>query len=429
MRDMWLIFKFGLDFIISFSENYLLISLMGIFLPPKRKKIICWSLGFTIVSLIVNSSLFPPIYGFMFLLLLLILYASINTIASKKKKIIVSVLIYANLFVINMSINIVAYICGIQFADFLYIINKKWGIVACVQKSILFFEYIYLKKYFKQEIYLSNETWLTIVVLVNFSIILPEIILVNFLNNSIDNFYVVAISMTEFLIINLSVYKLIINANNDHTKILEQKILLDKNKYEKKMIEIIEKKIEKINQLNHDFNNHKLIIENLIADKSNNEINNYVNEIFPEDKNMYINTKNKVLNYILNEKINSAKDKNIDVKCLIQGDLLNNIKIVDLSIVLGNLLDNAIEACINVSDKHIDIKITQDNHKLIISITNTYNGIIRERNKDFLTIKKNKSLHGYGISNIHSICKKYDGYNYINYDDKIFMHICVFFIN
>lgn len=429
MGDMYLIFKYGLDFVISFIENYLLISLLGVFLPPKRKNIIWWSLFFTMISMIINSSLFPPIYSSVFLLLLLILYAIINTTGSKKKKIIISVLIYGNLFAVNMLINIIAYVCGIQFIDFLYEINKEWLIITCIQKSILFFEYIFFEKYFKHEVYLSKGTWLTSVLLISISVVLPEIILVNFLNESIDNFYVVVGSVLEFLIINLLVYKLIIDANNDHNKILEQKILLDKNKYEEKIVGMIEKRIDKMNQLNHDFNNHKLVIEKLIAEYSNEEVSEYINEMFTLDNNVYINTKNKVFNYLLNEKINFAKEKNIDVKCLIQGDLLNDIKIVDLSIVLGNLLDNAIEACMDVDDKHIDINIMQDSHKLVISITNTFNGIIKKNDKQFLTIKKDESLHGYGISNISSICKKYNGYNYIDHDDKIFIHTCIFLID
>lgn len=194
----------------------------------------------------------------------------------------------------------------------------------------------------------------------------------------------------------------------------------------KKLLVEIEKKIDEINRLSHDINNHKLVISQMVENNIDQEAKKYVDNLFPTGS--YISTDNRILNYLLNDKLKKAEDLNIDVKCLIEGNFKNSIALTDFSIVLGNLLDNAIEATLKVNEKHIKLRIRQNEFNLVINISNTYNGVVYKKNNLLSTTKLDGINHGYGLSNIKQVCKKYNGESFITYDDEYFYHSCIFYL-
>ena len=92
-----------------------------------------------------------------------------------------------------------------------------------------------------------------------------------------------------------------------------------------------------------------------------------------------------------------------------------------MGVILGNLLDNAIEAASKVNgDKKINVVIYYEKNNLYININNTYNGeIIFDGNK-YKTTNENKIDHGIGLSSIENALKKYDGEIEISYTESLF---------
>ncbi|WP_330368755.1 GHKL domain-containing protein [Alkaliphilus metalliredigens] len=97
-------------------------------------------------------------------------------------------------------------------------------------------------------------------------------------------------------------------------------------------------------------------------------------------------------------------------------DVPNTLSIddVDLSIILGNSLDNAIEACTasNSTNLAIDLKMYVNEVYLIIKILNakptTYT-LSNESIDESFTTKKDKENHGLGLKNIQTTIAQYDG--------------------
>lgn len=362
------------------------------------------------------------------LLILLYFYTFLNLNGSFKIKILIPLLSFSNLFIINVFISFIFISLNVKPEIFMSNMSPEYFIITIFQKLILVFEYLFLKRYKNHDIYISNKTWIYCTILILISMFFPILIFTQYLLHNITELYIVNVAMLNFIAINSLIYILLLKMNQDHNKILEQSILIESQKREQRILNLIDQKIEALNKLNHDFNNHKLVIEKMIENQENNQINEYVKEIFPTSSHTYMSSSNTVLDYILEEKIQSAKNNDIDIKCLIQGDLHHTIAPVDLSIVIGNLMDNAIEATLKCSHKYISINIYQNHSQLIIKVSNTYNGTIRKKRKKLETTKPDKMNHGYGITNIETICKKYNGYNHITYDDKIFTHTCVFLL-
>lgn len=125
-----------------------------------------------------------------------------------------------------------------------------------------------------------------------------------------------------------------------------------------------------------------------------------------------INTNHMIVNAILNTKLSAAKKQGIKTLCNTVKDFhIKQIEEIDLCHLLGNLLDNAIEAavkCPQGKTKYIEIFITERNQILLITVKNSYNQ--EELPPTLQTSKFNKIDHGFGIKTIKRIAKKYDGF-------------------
>ncbi len=134
-----------------------------------------------------------------------------------------------------------------------------------------------------------------------------------------------------------------------------------------------------------------------------------------------INSGNPVVDAILQSKLHLAKEKNITLK--ISTKLAEEIAIdeLELGIVLGNALDNAIEAVeknIKSDNKYISMTLMSTNYRISISVSNPVEEDINTEN--LTTSKADKEKHGYGIKSIRAIAQKYDGIVLFTCEDKIF---------
>ena len=85
----------------------------------------------------------------------------------------------------------------------------------------------------------------------------------------------------------------------------------------------------------------------------------------------------------------------------------------DLCVVLGNALDNAIEANVDkdVSDPYIDLRMKYDQNNLVVIIQNSFDGIIEKDGYGrIVTKKKDFTNHGFGIPSIQKVIQKYNGF-------------------
>ena len=97
------------------------------------------------------------------------------------------------------------------------------------------------------------------------------------------------------------------------------------------------------------------------------------------------------------------KNKNVHLKCSITIPKDLKINVFDLNIILGNLLNNAIEAIEKAERKYFFINIYFEKNILFIHIENTYDGNIIKEKETLMTTKEEKQLHGLGLKSVSSI--------------------------
>lgn len=183
--------------------------------------------------------------------------------------------------------------------------------------------------------------------------------------------------------------------------------------------EIMQSSTEDLQAFRHDMSNQLIILNHLLEEGKDEEARRQLDQLshFIKGKVIYSTSGNTIIDGLVNYKLQSVASENIKVETEIVVPEQLNIDIADLVTLLGNLLDNALEALKKVDREQriLTIKIMFSQERLIGRITNTYCGEIYLRDDKILTSKKEKQKQGYGLSNVEKIIKKYNGYMEIDH--------------
>jgi len=176
----------------------------------------------------------------------------------------------------------------------------------------------------------------------------------------------------------------------------------------------LEKAMEKNQQLSHDLKNHILVLKHFKMEENYEGIDRYIEEIEQSffDIKRSVWTGNQIADMLLEQKRTMAEQEGITFT--IQAVPIAEWMFDDSETcsLLGNLLDNAIEACMRMddnADKWISVKIENQKQLLFIKIENSVNEApVMEKGRP-VSVKKDKMRHGYGLKNVERILNKYDG--------------------
>ncbi len=181
----------------------------------------------------------------------------------------------------------------------------------------------------------------------------------------------------------------------------------------------------------HDVKRHFLVLQAYEKEKNWEQLHQYLEKIsgqFSEIK-IPICTGNRILDLVLYYKKKEAEQKNIEWKLHVVK--LQNLPMEEDEIVslMGNLLDNAIEACERMidSDRWILIQINRQKQILNIEISNSIEKAPREKDGELISSKDNKKLHGYGLKSARRIVERHKGELFFRIQDEQFCIIATFF--
>lgn len=412
-----------LDFLITFIESLLIIKIIDLFFKKKRSISIATAFVISIMSYIFLYIIKDVNIVSFLIIFLTFIYAFLNLKGLNGKKIIIIIFVYTSLMLINMSVVIVSDILGLDLQLYYLQQNTNYILIICIQKFFFFIEYLILKNIVSKENIMTNKISILTAALFIFSIILTEIVISKYITSTALSDLDFLAFITIIIIICFLVFRIYMNIMKEYKIYYEEKLLYQTYSQEERILELLNKKIEEMNRLNHDFDNHKMVIEKL----GNNHNKCYLEDYLESYKTFYyVDTNNLILNYIVNEKIEIGKKLNINIKCILEGNFQNSIADIDLCVLLGNLLDNSITAAKDTEKKYILLKMKQDDYKLVVVVENSYNEICFENGNYFST--KNFSNSGFGIANIKNICEKYNGINSIKHSNDIFTNTCILFL-
>ncbi len=167
---------------------------------------------------------------------------------------------------------------------------------------------------------------------------------------------------------------------------------------------------DRLRKLRHDSANHFLILNQLMENQEYEKASAYIRTLQKGlDQGVFISTGNASLNAILNAKCQVAEKEGIetDLKIILPPALVLNE--VDLCTLIGNLMDNALEACKNCGGGEISVYIRQRQAYFLLEVSNTIPTSVFGANPRLETTKEEKEFHGLGIRITREIAAKYGG--------------------
>ncbi len=275
-------------------------------------------------------------------------------------------------------------------------------------------KHIRLDRYIK----LSVGSYLNILFLSIGSVVLSEIISMPERSNDMVMF-----ALGILCLMNVSTYYIYEKNSETYRKKLENAAMEKQIEMYAKQFEMITQIQENLRSVRHDMKNHISLLNSYLLNQEYAEACEYTRELCGnvEHVNEYLKTGNIGVDSILNYKLERI-DKDTGCRPEIKVDVPNQTFMpdLDLNIVLGNLLDNAMEALKKTDKKYLSIELKFAKGTLYISIYNAYNGELHQEKRRIVSSKADVQNHGIGLANVERIVKKYDGMIKINRDEEIF---------
>lgn len=244
--------------------------------------------------------------------------------------------------------------------------------------------------------------------------------------------YKVTLSVAAVLIINFIVFFLFDSLARSYREKQEKIFAEQQNRYYENQLEIINTSLKNSSTLRHDIKNHLQVIFSDIINGNISEARQHISDI-TDTYNVgseIIRTGYPAIDSIVNFKLQGAKQNGVRVNVsstLPQG---LNISSFDSTVILGNLIDNALQAVSIVPENgFIDLTIHYSKGMLLIKVANPFINEIKKSGDKVLTTKKDKKNHGYGLASVKETVEKYDGTIEIHPNNNIFTVKAVLYVN
>lgn len=198
-----------------------------------------------------------------------------------------------------------------------------------------------------------------------------------------------------------------------HRKEKENIVLHEQMENMKKHIREIETLYGDIRSLKHDMGNHVMILEGLCQKNQQQEAVRYLSALKEEFDEVTgeVKSGNPVTDVIIEEKRKEALQKGISFSCDFSYPRGARVDAFDVSIILSNGLDNALEGAVSCREPYIRVSSWQANNAYMIEMENSFTGTMRMDEETGMPVssKADKEKHGYGLANIRRVAGKYFG--------------------
>lgn len=202
-------------------------------------------------------------------------------------------------------------------------------------------------------------------------------------------------------------------------ELYELKKIQDREEQDKRYFEIIEQSNKDMRIFSHDIKNHLTQIRNL---ENIEAVQSYIDSIYPNIEKFSFTgiSKNKMLDLIISKYVTLCEKKNIKFSVDVKTANLAYVSDSDLSTLMNNLLDNAVEAAERADERFIQVYIFSKGsmHDGLV-IKNSCAISPKAENGELKTTKQNRKTHGVGTKSIRKTLKKYDAVYGWKYDENL----------
>lgn len=227
------------------------------------------------------------------------------------------------------------------------------------------------------------------------------------------------LSITIINIVSFQLYNQIISIMQERNKEL---VLQKQSESYLQQLKMIQADNKNISLIRHDMKNHLFMLKSLYEKGEVELYRSYFDTLLLKinKKEEVCKSGNLVVDSIINYKLRNINDREINLYIDVCIPKKLEISDVDMTVVLGNLLDNAVRAVKEADRKKLQITMRYNKGRLILQIENAYKNIIKVQGK-LQTTKKEKQGHGIGLESVREVIERYDGVIQIDCEDNMFV--------
>ncbi len=255
---------------------------------------------------------------------------------------------------------------------------------------------------------LPLASWVLITLIPLFSLITAIVLYIE-----VANPVSIVVSTVALFVINIFVFFLYNRQSEVYSEVVDQQVLMQQNKAYGEQLRIMQDSLENVRLIKHDMKNHILTIKDMVEKDNLVDLANYIEraEGFLKTSDE-ISSGHSTIDSILNYK--KAQANLLGVKLIVSANVPKELLVdnFDLTVILGNIIDNSIEAASKAENKHVYVNISFDRSILYLTTKNDYDGSFEK--------SKNKNGRGLGLTSVKKVINKYNGLLTTNSTSKYF---------
>jgi len=400
---------------------------MRVFFEKRRTRLPIFLLSFLLVYILINSVFFlsgnPWVMSLATVTALFVI--SLNYQTSRIKRVFAVIFIYV-LFIAIHFLFAVFFFPYFTFDAYLAVTPEI--IPTAIVYLVLFFAALLLQRFksIKKDVPASPLFWVSVLATPIASLVIVGIVV------SSADISAAGKALVFVLAIGINVFVAYFHntLSAAYRNKLEAALHEQEKNYYLEQCRMMQESAEQTKAARHDMANHLAAIKGYVSENKTADLGGYLDSLLGgiSAAKPYSDTGNTALDSIINYKLKNASQENIrlDLRLLIPPAL--NVEPSDMTAILGNLLDNALEAAERVQEKHLRIDIEYSRGVLFITVKNSFDGEVRYTQEGgtkriaagLLASRKDGREHGHGLKNIQRAVEKYNGQMKITHEGNIF---------
>jgi len=282
--------------------------------------------------------------------------------------------------------------------------------------------YIFSKISFKEKNKLRNDFSLSLFVLPLSSVFTLLSLMYLTAHLELDQFTYLIFIVISFVLLLSNVIVFFVHEKVVSTLVENSEYQLEKQKAEihQEYYAELERQYDLSNILIHDIKKHLGVVRAYLTSNEKDKAISYIDSVYESNEIQSLKqfSKNKLINVIASRYAQLCRLNGVEFESDIRNVDFSFIDESDLTALLDNLLENAVEAAKSTAEKRIDLYVENKNEQyIIIKVKNSCDTPPKQNGNRFISSKPNKNYHGIGIKSIKRIAQKYDGSSEFECDD------------
>ena len=231
------------------------------------------------------------------------------------------------------------------------------------------------------------------------------------------------LSVLCLVVINLVSFYMLSKISKEHRENINNSLLVMQLREQESNISEMKNVYNEIKRIRHNIKEQYGCVQELLMSGKYEQAKNYLSEV--KIPNLLLDpltvTDDDTLNAILNYLSHKCSNSNIKLNCFISSNDIACFSAADISVILTNLVNNSLEACVESFASEIKLELYEQKNYFCISVKNPIAESVLIKNPFLATTKQNKDMHGFGVESVKLLAEKYNGITKFREDGLVFV--------